>query len=120
MPTRSSARRAWLADAPVLMVAVVWGSSYLATKEITSNSTVIAMLLLRFLVAIPLLGIAARRRIRRLTPRELRGGLILGLILTTIFLLETYGVVHTSASGVKIMVRLMISPALVAEVWTTP
>ncbi len=25
-----------------------------------------------------------------------------------------------SASGVKIMVRLMISPALVAEVWTTP
>lgn len=25
-----------------------------------------------------------------------------------------------SASGVKIMVRLMMSPALVAEVWTTP
>lgn len=25
-----------------------------------------------------------------------------------------------SASGVKIIVRLMISPALVAEVWTTP
>ncbi len=29
-------------------------------------------------------------------------------------------VTAASASGVKIMVRLMISPALVAEVWTTP
>jgi len=115
VPARSSARRAWLADAPVLMVAVVWGSSYLATKEITSNSTVVAMLLLRFLVAIPLLGIAAGRRIRRLTPRELRGGLVLGLILTTIFLLETYGVVHTSATNAGLIISLTMIFTPLAE-----
>lgn len=115
MSTQLSSRRAWLIDAPVLMIAVVWGSSYLATKEITSGATVIAILLLRFLLAIPLLGIAARRKIRGLTPRELSGGLILGLILTAIFLLETYGVVHTSATNAGLIISLTLIFTPLAE-----
>jgi len=31
----TAARRAWLTDLPVLLVAVVWGSSYLAAKGVT-------------------------------------------------------------------------------------
>jgi drug/metabolite transporter (DMT)-like permease len=115
MPVQPSPRRAWLTDAPVLMVAVVWGSSYLATKEITRGDTVVAMLLLRFLVAIPLLGLAVRGRLRGLTPRELRGGVLLGLILSAIFLLETYGVVHTSATNAGLIISLTMVFTPLAE-----
>ncbi|MFF9393457.1 DMT family transporter [Streptomyces griseoluteus] len=116
-----SSRRAWLIDAPVLMVAVVWGSSYLAAKEITTGSTVVAILLLRFLVAIPPLGVVARRAVGRLTVRELRGGLVLGLVLTTIFLMETYGVVHTSATnaGLIISLTMIFTPLAEAGLYRT-
>jgi hypothetical protein len=41
-------RRAWLTDLPVLLVAVVWGASYLSAKGITTEKTVLAVLVLRF------------------------------------------------------------------------
>ncbi|MEN8652239.1 DMT family transporter [Streptomyces sp. 21So2-11] len=115
MSAQLSSRRAWLIDALLLVVAIVWGSSYLATKEITSGATVIALLLLRFLIAIPVLGIAVRRKLRRLTLRELGGGTVLGLILAAIFLLETYGVVHTSATNAGLIISLTIIFTPLAE-----
>ncbi|MGW0410993.1 DMT family transporter [Streptomyces collinus] len=115
MSMHSTARRAWLTDALVLMVAVVWGSSYLAAKDVTTGSSVVAILLLRFLVAVPLLGAVTHRAVRRLTGRELRGGLILGLILTTIFLTETYGVVHTSATNAGLIISLTMIFTPLAE-----
>ncbi|MER7476681.1 DMT family transporter [Streptomyces sp. NPDC126510] len=120
--TRTGPRRAWLSDGPVLLVAIVWGSSYLATKDITHADSVIPLLLLRFLIAIPLLGLVARRGLRRLTARELRGGGILGLILTAVFLLETYGVVHTSATnaGLIISLTMIFTPLAEAALTRTP
>ncbi|MFJ2904142.1 DMT family transporter [Streptomyces sp. NPDC091279] len=115
MPAPTAAPRNWLTDIPVLLVAVVWGSSYLATKEITTSDTVIALLLIRFLIALPPLGIAARRALRRLTAGELRGGVGLGLILTVIFLLETYGVVHTSATNAGLIISLTMIFTPLAE-----
>ena len=50
---RPLAPRAWLTDLPVLLVAVVWGASYLAAKDITTARTVIAVLVLRFAVVLP-------------------------------------------------------------------
>lgn len=109
--------KAWIADIPVLMVAAVWGSSYLATKDIATGATVVAILLLRFLIAIPLLGAAVHRAIGRLTAREIGGGLLLGIILTAVFLLETYGVVHTSATNAGLIISLtMIFTPLVESI----
>ena len=53
-------RRAWLTDLPVLLVAVVWGASYLAAKGITATHTVIAVLVLRFAVVLPVLVVAGQ------------------------------------------------------------
>lgn len=54
-------RRAWLTDLPVLLVAVVWGASYLAAKGITTTHTVVAVLVLRFAVVLPALVVAGWR-----------------------------------------------------------
>lgn len=60
-------RRARLADLPVLLVAVVWGGSYLAAKGITAAHTVVAVLVLRFALVLPVLLLAGRRRLRALS-----------------------------------------------------
>ncbi|ARF59099.1 DMT family transporter [Streptomyces gilvosporeus] len=115
-PSRTpSPSRSWLTDAPVLAVAVAWGSSYLATKSITGPSTVVATLLLRFLIAAALLGLLRLRAIRRLTAAEVRGGILIGLILTCVFVLETYGVVHTSATNAGLIISLTMVLTPLAE-----
>ncbi|MFJ7205018.1 DMT family transporter [Streptomyces sp. NPDC098789] len=108
-------RRAWLADLPVLLVAVVWGGSYLAAKGVTTSHTVIAILVLRFLLVLPVLVIAGARRLRALRSAQVRGAALLGLVVGGIFLLETYGVVHTSATNAGLIISLTMILTPLAE-----
>ncbi|MFD3530324.1 DMT family transporter [Streptomyces sp. NPDC058664] len=112
-------RRAWLADLPVLLVAVVWGASYLAAKGITTTHTVIAVLVLRFAVVLPVLVVAGWARLRALSATQWRGAATLGLILSGIFLLETYGVVHTSATNAGLIISLTMILTPLAEAAVT-
>ncbi|MEU1400940.1 DMT family transporter [Streptomyces sp. NPDC005728] len=112
-------RRAWHTDLPVLLVAVVWGASYLAAKDITTARTVLAVLVLRFALVLPVLGVAGRRSLRALTGAQWRGAALLGLILSGIFLLETYGVVHTSATNAGLIISLTMIFTPLAEAAVT-
>ncbi|MEU7583781.1 DMT family transporter [Streptomyces sp. NPDC041068] len=114
-PAALAPRRAWLTDLPVLLVAVVWGASYLAAKGITTTHTVIAVLVLRFGVVLPALVAAGWRSLRALTRAQWRGAGVLGLILGVIFLLETYGVVHTSATNAGLIISLTMIFTPLAE-----
>ncbi|RSS59640.1 DMT family transporter [Streptomyces sp. WAC01280] len=117
--TLDAPRRAWLTDLPVLLVAVVWGASYLAAKGITTTHTVIAVLVLRFAVVLPVLVVAGWRKLRALTVPQWRGAATLGLILSGIFLLETYGVVHTSATNAGLIISLTMIFTPLAEAAVT-
>ncbi|WP_328787989.1 MULTISPECIES: DMT family transporter [unclassified Streptomyces] len=108
-------RRAWFADLPVLAVAVVWGGSYLAAKGITTTHTVVAVLVLRFALVLPVLVVAGWARLRALSSAQLRGAGLLGLVLGGIFLLETYGVVHTSATNAGLIISLTMIFTPLAE-----
>ncbi|WP_455358193.1 DMT family transporter [Streptomyces sp. SYSU K21746] len=112
-------RRAWLTDLPVLLVAVVWGASYLAAKGITTSHTVIAVLVLRFGIVLPVLAVACRRKLRALTAAQWRGAGLLGLVLSGIFLLETYGIVHTSATNAGLIISLTMIFTPLAEAAVT-
>ncbi|MFF7337808.1 DMT family transporter [Streptomyces sp. NPDC008163] len=114
-PVLAPPRRAWLTDLPVLMVAVVWGSSYLAAKGITAPQTVVAVLVLRFAVVLPVLAVAGRRRLRALSAAQWRGAGLLGLVLSGIFLVETYGIVHTSATNAGLIISLTMIFTPLAE-----
>lgn len=114
-PANAPRRAVWLADLPVLAVAVVWGGSYLAAKGITTTQTVIGVLVLRFGLVLPVLAVAGWRRLRALTPAQLRGAGLLGLVLGGIFLLETYGVVHTSATNAGLIISLTMIFTPLAE-----
>jgi drug/metabolite transporter (DMT)-like permease len=103
---RLDVRSPLVRDLPLLAVAVVWGSSFLVVKRVAEPDTVVAVLVLRFALVLPVLGLAARGRLRALTARQWGGGALLGLVLGAVFLLETYGAVHTSATNAGLVISL--------------
>ncbi|MGW0792424.1 DMT family transporter [Streptomyces sp. NPDC002911] len=119
LPALAPSRRTWVTDLPLLLVAAVWGASYLAAKGITTTHTVIAVLVLRFAIVLPALAVAGWRGLRALTGAQWRGAGLLGLVLGGIFLLETYGVVHTSATNAGLIISLTMVFTPLAEAAVT-
>ncbi|MBK3579107.1 DMT family transporter [Streptomyces sp. MBT65] len=119
VPRAAAPRRARVTDLPVLLVAVVWGASYLVAKDITTARTVLAVLVLRFALVLPALAAVGHRSLRALTAAQWRGAGLLGLILAGIFLLETYGVVHTSATNAGLIISLTMIFTPLAEAAVT-
>jgi drug/metabolite transporter (DMT)-like permease len=111
----TSARRT---DSVLLLVALVWGSSYLTAKSATDAAPVMVVLFLRYLLsalaAVPLSLATAPPRRRRWTRQELRAGSVLGVTQAAVLVLETYGVAHTTAAnaGLLISLTLVITPLL--------
>ncbi|OIJ68537.1 DMT family transporter [Streptomyces mangrovisoli] len=94
----------------LLLVAVVWGSSYLVAKTATEALPVLMVLWVRYALsaAACLALVGARRGGRRLTRDELRAGGLLGVTQAAVLVLETYGVAHTSAANAGLVISLTI------------
>ncbi|MDH6142676.1 MULTISPECIES: DMT family transporter [Kitasatospora] len=105
---RETQSRAGLIDVLLLLVAAVWGSTYLAVKELVTPATVVAVLALRFVVTTVAMLPLALRRLRGAGRGELVTGTLLGLILAVIFALETFGVAHTTATNAGLIISLTI------------
>ena len=112
MPTTIQART----DLPLLLVAMAWGSTYLVAKELVTEDSVLALLGVRMTIAAALLLVVVRMRRGRVQAAEWRVGAILGLLLSAIFALETFGIAHTSATnaGLIISLTLVCTPLLEA------
>jgi drug/metabolite transporter (DMT)-like permease len=85
---------------------LIWGFSYLATKELLPTVPVLPLLFVRFGIAtVFLAGLGFRRKVFRLSKRDL--ALLFGLSLLSpvgYFLFETYGVSLTQASHVSVII----------------
>jgi drug/metabolite transporter (DMT)-like permease len=94
----------------LLLVAAVWGSSYLAAKSATSVLPVLLVLFARYGIsaAVCLALVVARHRAGRCTRDELRVGAVLGVTQAAVLVLETYGVAHTSAANAGLIISLTV------------
>ncbi|MFS8197400.1 DMT family transporter [Streptomyces sp. CWNU-52B] len=103
-------------DAVLLLVALVWGSSYLSAQTATAVLPVLVVLFARYaLSALACLAVVgADRRSGPWTRDELRIGLPLGVTQAAVLVVETYGVTHTSAAnaGLIISLTIVITPLL--------
>jgi drug/metabolite transporter (DMT)-like permease len=101
-------------DLLLLLVAMCWGSTYLVAKELVSVETVLALLVLRMLLAAGLMAAIMGVRRKRLTRDELSVGIPIGLLLGAVFALETFGIAHTSATnaGLIISLTMVFTPLL--------
>ena len=101
--------RRYRVDIVLLLVAVVWGGSYLSAKVLTELASVSAVLSLRFLVAaLALLIVWLVRRERPPSRRALGVGVLLGTTQASILWLETQGVSITSATNAGLIISLTI------------
>jgi drug/metabolite transporter (DMT)-like permease len=97
-------------DIVLLLVAVVWGSSYLAAKTATGSAPVLTVLFLRYGIS----TLALVFFVRRINRGELKVGGLLGLSQAAVLVLETYGVTRTSAAnaGLIISLTLVLTPLM--------
>lgn len=100
--------RHWHVDAALTLVAVAWGSTYWVAKELVTQQTVLSLLAVRMLLAAAVLGLLVGVRGRRLRAREVGVGALLGALLATVFLLETFGIAGTSATNAGLIISLTI------------
>ncbi|SDS33682.1 DMT family transporter [Pseudomonas oryzae] len=91
-------------DLLLLMVAMVWGTSYGVAKQALVFYPVLGFLAARFCITFLLLA----PQLRGAGRAAWRPGLPLGLVLLAIFLCETYGLVHTSASNAAFLISLCV------------
>jgi len=94
------------AYAALLSAMLVWGFSFLATKDVIAAVPIFSLLFVRFLLAALLLGaVVWRRRAFRLPKREV--WILAGLSALSpvgYFLFETYGVALTQPSHVAVLI----------------
>ncbi|WP_407342859.1 DMT family transporter [Pengzhenrongella phosphoraccumulans] len=100
--------RPGLIDASLLVVALVWGSTYLTAKDLVEPATVVAVLALRFVLTAVVMAPFCVQRLRGTSRHELRTGAILGGILAVEFALETFGIAGTSATNAGLIISLAI------------
>ena len=97
------------ADGALLLVAIVWGTSYGVAKGALAFYPVLGFLAVRFGLTTALLApVALRGSTRAQRGAALRAGLPLGALLLAIFVCETYGVTRTQASNAALLISLCV------------
>lgn len=106
-----------LSDLMLLLVAMVWGTSYGVAKGALAFYPVLGFLAVRFILTFVLLLPALLRASAAQRRDALRAGLPLGALMLGIFLCETFGVAHTQASNAAFLISLCVVFTPFAEWW---
>ncbi|CDW92586.1 MULTISPECIES: DMT family transporter [unclassified Thiomonas] len=101
----------------LLLVAIVWGGSYSATKVATEQVPVLQFLVLRFGLTFLLLLPALRGLAVASWPGALAGASLLGANLLAVFVCETFGVSLTTASNAAFLISLCVVFTPLCEWW---
>jgi drug/metabolite transporter (DMT)-like permease len=95
-------------DFALLLVAALWGGSYLAAKVLTEHTTVTALLAIRFSITSIAMAVIWIIKKPAITKEIAVLGLSLGTIQALILFLETSGVAKTSATNAGLIISLCI------------
>ncbi|MDR7855436.1 DMT family transporter [Tissierella sp.] len=90
-------KKAFYADMSLLLVAIIWGSGFIVTKNALDHITPFYMLFYRFFVSAVLLSVIFFKKIRKASLKDIKGGVIIGLFLFAGFATQTVGLQYTEA-----------------------
>ena len=85
-------------DVVLVLVSIVWGSTFLVAKDALAQVSPFTFLALRLGIGALVLGLVFHRRLLRITRAELRGGGLIGLFLFAAYSLQTVGLQYTTVS----------------------
>lgn len=89
-------QRSFLGRLALLSAALIWGSSFFVMKNAVASIPVLMLLGIRFTVGCALLCLLFPRRLRQLNRRLLGHGALLGVLLFTAYVAQTYGLKGTT------------------------
>ena len=95
-------------DALLIGVAIAWGSTYWVAKELVGPDTVLAVLAVRMTLTAVALGLILVVRRKRFAASEWAVDVVLGVLLSTVFTFETFGIAATSATNAGLIISLTI------------
>lgn len=109
-------------DIALLGAAMVWGSSYLTSRELTHFASLWGMMALRFIIAAAILYLIRLRNPIKFNRAEVLSSLGIAATLATVMTVETTGIYFTSAtnSGLIISLSILFTPiieGLVSKFW---
>jgi drug/metabolite transporter (DMT)-like permease len=100
--------RARAAELALVGVAAVWGLTFTMVQDAIERIPVTTFLAYRFLAAAALVALAFHRDLRRLDATGWRAGLVMGAFLTAGYMLQTFGLEHTTASSAGFITGLFV------------
>ncbi len=86
------------ADLALLLVTVVWGSTFVITKNVLNDISTYNFLAIRFLIAFMLSSIIFYKNIFTLDKKTINYGVVIGVVLFIGYALQTIGLNYTTAS----------------------
>lgn len=97
-PADLERRRGRLAVLLLVAVTATWGSTFFLIKDLVVTVPPTSFLAVRFSIAALAMAAIFHRQVRRLEARDLRIGLLLGVLYGSAQVLQTMGLQHTDAS----------------------
>lgn len=94
---QSSNKRRIYADFMLLIVAILWGSTFVATKVSLSFLSPLYILAVRFLIAFIIMFVLFWKKLKKTNKYDLVGGFIVGTVIFFAFLTQTIGLIFTTA-----------------------
>ena len=82
----------------LVLATVAWGTSFFILKETIETVNELFVLAIRFLISGVLLGVIFYKKFKKLSKTSMARGLILGIILSLAYVIQTYGLKLTTPS----------------------
>jgi drug/metabolite transporter (DMT)-like permease len=95
-------------DALLVLITLIWGSTFLIVKNTVSLSGPFTYLALSYGIGGIILVLIFHRRLMRISRAELLSGLVLGMILFTAYALQTIGLQYTTVSKAGFITGLYV------------
>jgi drug/metabolite transporter (DMT)-like permease len=104
------------AELALIGIAAIWGLTFTMVQDAVEQLPVLDFLGYRFTAAALLVAVVFRKSLSRLSREGWRAGALMGVFLTASYVLQTFGLQHTSASNTGFITGLfvVITPVLAA------
>jgi drug/metabolite transporter (DMT)-like permease len=99
----------WRVDLSLIGVALIWGSTFVLVKRALDDISTLLFLTIRFVFAGFALSLIFRKEIRKSDlGRSIRGGSLAGIFLFSGYILQTYGLKHTTPAKAGFITGLYV------------
>lgn len=105
------------AETLLVLVALIWGSTFLIVQTNIKTTGPIAFLTFRFGIAALVLAIIYWRHLRRITKAELFSGTIIGFFLFVGYVCQTVGLQYTTSSKAGFITGLYVVIVPILSIW---